>query len=168
MIREGSVVSYIGPDGVGGLASGDQGRVLATDYASGAHHVMWSTGARRRQVDAIYENCLADADELRTASRSMDGLDDSLDVGSLVTFSARRTFDVGGPDAILNQMSESGHLASFTGYAEEAITLVSSRIRHDPSFLAVTAELDEDEAEDVFRTVSACLIRQAFTESDEQ
>lgn len=160
MIREGSSVTYVGYDTHAGLAHGDVGRVLAYDYTTGTAHVLWSTGAKVHQSLPVYEDAL-----IITGSLT-DGLDDSLEVGTLGTFSARRTFDETGPTGLLNEMADWGHLAAFAEYAEEAVAHVSSRLRRDPAMLSAVAELDEDEAEQVFRTASVCLIRDAFTGSE--
>ena len=154
MMREGSKVSYTGMD-ADGVTLGDQGRVLATDGSRA--EVLWYTGARTNQVT------VADGyDLVVTGSRVADSLEDSLEVGGLVTFSARHTYDQGGEVALLNQMAEAGHLAAFADIAEDALNLVASRLRHDASFRAVTAQLDEEEAEGVLRLASSCLIRDAF------
>lgn len=154
MMREGSKVSYTGMD-ADGVSLGDQGAVLA---ASGPRaEVMWYTGSRTNQVTIVDE-----FDLVVTGSRVSDGLEDSLEVGGLVTFSARHAYDEGGEVAILNQMADAGHLAAFADIAEEALSMVAARLRQDASFRAVTAQLDEEEAEGVLRLASSCLIRDAF------
>lgn len=160
MMREGTKVSYTGMD-EGGLSMGDQGRVLSS--AGAVTHVMWSTGSLAHQVTPVYDHDLASLGSQQAVS---DALEDSLDVGGLMSFSARRAFDVGGEVAVLNEMAEAGHLASFSQIAEEAITHVAARIRQDASFRAVAADLDEEEAESVLRLASACLIRDAFGEGE--
>jgi hypothetical protein len=156
MMREGSKVSYTGMD-ADGVSLGDQGRVLLTDGSRA--EVLWHTGARINQVTVA-----AEFDLVVTGSRASDGLEDSLEVGGLVTFSARHAYDEGGEVAILNQMADAGHLAAFADIAEEALSMVASRLRQDASFRAVTAQLEEEEAEGVLRLASACLIRDAFSE----
>lgn len=155
MIRESAKVTFTGADGEGPTL-GDQGRVLSAD--GGVCHVLWSTGAVAHQVTAHYESSLALAGRQVTDH----GLEDSLEVGGLVTFSARNIFDTGGSPAVVNQMAEMGHLGSFRDIAEEAIALVAARVRQDPSVRAVTSALEDDEAEDVVRLASACLIRDSF------
>ena len=160
MIREGSSVTYVGFDTHAGLTYGDAGRVLSYDYTTGTCHVLWSTGAKQHQALPVYE------DALTIQAAAVDGLEDSLEVGSLGQFSARRTYDEGGPQRLVDEMAQWGHLATFEAYAEEALSLVAAKVRHDPAVLSLVAELDEDEAEQVFRTASACLIRDAFTTED--
>lgn len=159
MIREGSTVVYTGLVLDNTPALGDAGTVIALDPVSHTAHVMWSEGARAYCTDPMYLHSLA------AKGRNDDGLDDSLEVGQL-SFSARKVFDSEGPEMLVSAMSEFGHLGSFATYAEEAVALVASRIRSDPEFRAVIAELDEDEAETVFRTASICLIRDAFQEDE--
>lgn len=161
MIRESAKVTYIGMDVGEGPSLGDQGRVISAD--GGVCHVLWSTGAVEHQVTAHYDSDLS----LAGHTASADGLEDSLEVGGLVTFSVRNVYDSGGSPAVVNQMAEMGHLGAFSEYAEEAIALVAARVRQDPSVRAVTANLEEDEAEHVYRLASACLIRDAFGVDDE-
>jgi hypothetical protein len=159
VLREGSRVSYVGPPS-DRLAMGDQGRLLSVSGSVG--HVMWESGACQGQTSAHY-----DIDLATTGSQGVQAsIEDSLEVGGLVTFAVRDAYDTGGEVGVLNALAESGHLASFGDIAEEALTLVSTRIRRDASFQAVLADLDPEEAEGVLRLASACLIRDAFTSED--
>jgi hypothetical protein len=158
MIFEGSQVSYTGLDG-SDLCQGDQGRVLSVDGA--VAHVMWTTGTCASQVSPVYDSDLI---SLAAVDGVSDSLQDSLDVSSLVSFSVRQTFDSGGEVAVLNEMAEAGSLAVFGAIAEDALALVTSRIRADAAFHTVVAELDEDEAESVLRLASICLVRDAFAD----
>lgn len=159
MMREGAKVAYTGAEG-DGLVVGDRGKVVSADGT--VCHVLWSTGAKVHQITPHYEASLV------TMSGFTDdhGLEDSLDVGGLVTFSARNSFDAGGSIQVVSELADLGHLAAFSEIAEEAISLISARVRQDPSFRVATADLDEDEAEQVFRLASACLIRDAFGNED--
>lgn len=158
MMREGAKVAYTGTE-TGGMAVGDRGKVVVVDGT--VCHVLWTSGSKEHQITPHYESSL-----VSISATSDFGLDDSLEVGGLMTFSARNSFDAGGSVQVVDEMAEMGHLASFSEIAEEAIALVAARVRQDPSFRAVTAELDEDEADEVFRLASACLIRDAFKEDD--
>lgn len=153
MIVEGAVVAYTGLS-EGDLCSGDQGRVLS--LSGPVAHVLWTTGSFVDQVVPVYDSDLA------SLASMDDSLSDSLEVGSLATFSARQVYDAGGEVAVLNEMAEAGSLATFASIAEDALSLVASRIRCDPSFHLAVAELDEDEAESVLRLASVCLVRDAF------
>lgn len=159
MIRESSVVAYTGHE-TDGLVVGDRGRVVLSN--DNVIHVLWTTGSKARQITPHYESSLV----VITGSHG-DGLDDSLDVGGLVTFSARNSYEAGGAMQVVSELSDQGHFASLSDVADEAIALVSARIRQDPSFRVIAAELDEEEAEEVIRYASACVIRDAFGESDE-
>ncbi len=159
MIREGAKVAYTGPE-IDGHTVGDKGRVVLAD--GNVFHVLWSTGSKEHQATPHYEGSL-----VPFTADSGDGLDDSLDVGGLSTFSARKSFDAGGEAQVVAEMTNEGHLASFGDIAEEALSLVAARVRQDPSFRVVAAELDEEEAEDVVRYASACLIRDAFGGEDD-
>jgi hypothetical protein len=161
MVREGASVSYTGVDGEY-LATGDQGRVLSVSDT--VAHVLWATGSCVGQVSAAYDQDLL---SLGSGGGADDALDDCLEVGGLVTFSARQAYDGGGEVAVLDQMAEAGHLAMFADVAQDALALVASRIRSDASFRAVVADLDEDEAESVLRLASACLVRDAFSTDED-
>ena len=161
MLREGGRVAYVGAD-AGSLRLGDQGTLLSVSGA--VAHVRWDSGAAGGQVSAHYETdltTLAPPREVVACS-----LEDSLEVGGLVSFAVRDTFDSGGESAVLNAMAEAGHLAAFADIAQEALDLVSARIRRDASFQAVLADLDPEESEDVVRLASICLVRDAFTTDD--
>lgn len=159
MVIEGSQVSFTGWDS-DELCYGDQGRVLA--ISGSVAHVMWATGSCAEQVLPVYDSDLA----LLAALAEVPDLTDSLEVGSLATFSVRQVFDSGGEVAVINEMAEAGSLAVFASIAEDALTMVASRIRADLAFRAVMADLDDDEAESVLRLASICLVRDAFTTED--
>lgn len=150
-MNEGQRVTYVGYD-TAEVQQGAQGQLLA--YATrDTGHVLWESG-QASLVD------LADLTPARQVTASV--LDDSLEVGGLSTFAVRQVYETQGEAGVLNAMASSGHLAAFGPIAEEALTLVSSRIRQDPSFREVLAYLDEEEGEAVLRLASACLIRDAF------
>lgn len=160
MIHDGSRVTYTGPDD-GPLKPGDQGSVLAV--SGHAAHVQWRTGSLQGQVD-IY-----DTDDLQplTARQGAleDSLDDSLDVAGLGRFTARQLYDETGPSGLLNAMANAGKLAAFQDIAEEALALITERLRTSASFTALAAHLDDDEADQMVRLASAALIRDAFASS---
>lgn len=159
MLREGQKVAYTGyatPD----LNLGDGGRILL--MSANSAHVSFETGVSSGQIIAV---ALHDLSPIREVASISSGLDDSLEMSGLTNFAAREIYDMGGDIAVLNAMSESGHLAAFQDIAEDALSLVASRIRRDPSFHEVLAQLDEEEAESVVRSAAANLIRDAFDEN---
>ncbi len=157
-MRDGQKVSYIGPDDEG-LTLGDVGQLISGGTRSS--HVMWSTGVRSGLMMLVDNQDLAPAGRSITALAD-DGLDDSLDVGSLDVTAARDVFDMEGEAGLLSVMAEQGHLSSFSSIAEEAVTLVSTRIRNDPSFRAVAAHLDDEEADRLVSLATVVLVRDAF------
>lgn len=160
MIHDGSRVLYTGAES-GPLHYGDQGSVLAV--SGHAAHVQWHTGSLQGQVD-LYD--VADLQPL-AARRGVveDSLDDSLEVAGLGTFTARQIYDETGPSGLLNAMADAGRLAAFQDIAEEALALVSRRLRTSAPFTTLAAHLDEDEADQMIRLASATLIRDAFSSS---
>jgi hypothetical protein len=156
-VRDGQKVSYVGPE-VEGLVLGDRGEVLSAGAT--ASHVLFRTGSRSGAV-LLCEHFDLTPGHPKTATID-DGLDDSLDVGTLAVTGAREVYDVEGETGILNVMAEQGHLASFATIAQEAHDLIQTRIRNDPSFRSMAAQLDDEEAESVIRLAAAVLMRDAF------
>lgn len=154
--RDGARVSYIGLTDERGLALGDHGQVLAAGPMYS--HVKMATGMCQGSIVQVYNDDLASLG--REALR--DDLDDSLEVGGLVTMAARDVFETEGEVGVINRLAAEGHLAAFQAIAEDALTLVTTRVRNDPSIRAVTAQLDEEEGEAVVRLASQVLLRDAF------
>lgn len=155
MLREGQVVAYTGYRSRDGEQLGDTGRLISVDPDNGVIGVHWDSG----RITSCYDH------EVAAQSRgAFASLDDSLDVGGLVTFAARDAYDEGGSPGVVNALVDGGHLATFQDIAEEALALVASRVRSDPSIRAVTAQLDDEEGEAVVRLASAALIRDAFSD----
>lgn len=161
-MRDGQKVSYIGPHQAG-LALGDQGLVISD--ADTASHVLWSTGTLQGQVSLLDDYDLAPLGRQATA-KVHDDLDDSLEVGTLAVTAVREVYDVAGEVGLLNEMGAQGHLSSFAAIAQEVSDLVQTRIRNDPSFRAVTAQLEDEEGEALVRLASFVLVRDAFGESE--
>lgn len=162
MTTEGSKVNYVGDNtfiGVGSL-----GTVLASGGPSSCH-VQWREGSREGQVDLIPHEDLV---VVRSGSYGLAGallgsadedFEATLDVPSLVSLSVRETYDTGGEDGLIDALDEAGHLSSLSAYASDAIATVAGRIRQDPAFSSVLAQLDEDEAEALLSRVAVDLIR---------
>lgn len=156
-IVEGAKVAWVGPE-VDGYEVGDSGSLLA--FASGAYaHVTWATGSHSGETEIV---SIEDISTGHVAAK--DPLADSLDMGGLVSFSARQVMDTEGEAGVLNAMASMGHLTAFSSIAEDVMSQVAAQVRQDPSFRAVASQLDEDEAEALIRLATTCLIRDAFTE----
>ena len=158
MLYDGCRVAYTGMAD-GPLHTDDQGAVLVLDGHSA--HVQWKTGSAAGSVSLVDSDDLTPLESRRGAVEA--ALDDSLEVAGLGTFTARQIFDEGGAEALLNAMVESGHLAAFTAIAEEALALVTGRLRTSAALHGVTSHLEEAEAEELVRTAAAALIRDAFS-----
>ena len=156
-MNEGQRVTYVGPS-ADGLNTGTVASLLAFESTDSAH-IQVSAGV-------TYLVPLEDLTTQHQASRTNDGLDDSLDVGGLSTFAVRQVFDLQGESGVVDTMAHLGHLAGFEQIAEEALTLVASRVRQDPSFREVLAHLDAEEGEAVLRLAVGCLIRDAFGDDE--
>lgn len=150
-LPEGAFVAYVGDSDE--IAVGDRGRVVST--GAGACHVSWKTGAREGEITFHPFNELVLEARARTT-------DDSLDSGGLVTFAVRDTLDENGTEGLLNAMNAEGHLGNFGNVAEEAIALIANRVRQDPSFIEICAQLDNDEYDALIALATSTIIRDAF------
>lgn len=156
MIPEGSDVRYVG-DGVGreaGLALDDRGRVVSSTPTHS--HVSWRTGALAGNI-ALIDNL--DLVAVRTVAMT----DDSLDT-PIVAIAARQVYEEGGAKRLLGSLVDGGHTSGFAAIAEEVFSVVASRIRQDPSFRAVLAQLDGESGDDLVSLASISLLRDAFDE----
>lgn len=157
MLRDGQRVVYMGY--VDDSLLGVEGKILSCSDTSA--HVKWASG--RISLHATDE-----LDPVAPGVTVESALDDSLDVGDGIgVLAAREVYEEHGPAGVLNQMAETGRLASFVEVAEEALALVANRIRLDPSFTQVIAQLGEEDGEQIVRLASAVLIRDAFGEPEE-
>lgn len=161
-LRDAQRVSYVGPER-SGLALGDSGVVLS---ASGdAAHVQWATGARADQVDFVSADDLVPVGKTPSHTTA-SAFEDSLTYGTMVTVAVRETYDESGEVGLLNALSAEGHLAGLSSVAEEALTLVASRLREDDALRQVLAQLDAEEGEALINLTAAVLLRDAFGGSD--
>jgi hypothetical protein len=155
MFRDGQRVAYVG-FGNDWVLPGNEGLVLTANatYAD----VKWQRGH-------ITSTPIEDLAPVGVGMSVEATLDDSLDYG-LEVLAVSETMDQEGAEGLLNRMASTGHLQRFREIAEEALDLVASRVRRDPSFQAVLASLPEEEGESLVRLASTALIRDAFL-SDE-
>lgn len=156
MIPEGTHVSYVG-DGVGreaGLALDDRGKVVASTPTHS--HVSWKTGALAGGIVLVANHDLVE-------TRQAVARDDSLD-GPLVATAVQQTYEEGGARRLLASLTQEGHTAGFAAIAEEVFSLVATRIRQDPSFRSVLAQLDHTAGDDLVSLASVALLRDAFRE----
>lgn len=154
--REGQKVAYVG-DGDHGLAPGDRGKVLSSE--PGAAHVLWMSGAQ--QGGTLFHT------NYDLVAHEAEAYDTDFYGAPLVTTAVRDTFDREGPEGLLNALNEEGHLATFGSHVEEAIAMVSSRIRQEPAFIEIMAELDVDEGEEVLSMATFALLVDAFGEGED-
>jgi hypothetical protein len=157
-LHEGSRVSYVG-DGSDGRTLGEHGRLLTLSHSHA--NVQWDDG----KVTPHYIDFLAPLSwsQPRTAALS-DGLEDSLDVGTLHTKGVLSAFDAEGSAGALNHLSTTGALSAFGEIAEEARIFVASRLRQDPAFREAIAQLDDEEREDIIGLASHVLLRDSFSD----
>lgn len=159
-LHEGSRVSYIG-DGRDGRVLGEHGTLLVRSGSKGT--VRWEDSS----ISDAYLDDLAPVTRGRVAVRDDSlGLDDSLEVGSIQAIGVRGLFDREGSVGVLNAMATHGSLSGFSEIAQDALAYVAQRIRSEPAFREVVAQLDDDESEELFTTASQALLRDAFGEPD--
>jgi hypothetical protein len=157
MIAEGAQVSYVGDDD--DLEVGDTGKVLS-DAGMGSH-VLWSTGKKSGEITLVHDIELVQTEGARIS------YDDSFESG-LVSVAVREVYDLGGSVALLNALNDEGHLATFAQIAEEAMALVTSRIREDLSMVEVLSALDPDEGSEFVALATTALLRDAFSGDGEE
>jgi hypothetical protein len=142
---------------VGDLQPGDEGRVLTATAT--AAHVKWADGS----YSMVHVEDVSPVSGVMSVEAT---LDDSLDVIGFERIAARDVFEDDGPEGLLNQMSASGHLASFAEIAEDTLDHITGLIRQDHGFMSVVASLDEREQAEMLRLASIVLIRDAFLAGD--
>jgi hypothetical protein len=153
MFIDGQRVAFVGepwPDRAPDHTLDDVGVVVAAGNTTS--HVRWATGACKGQIEEVAHRDIVPVN----LSESIDAF------ASLVTFSAREIAETKGMDAVIDRLNREGHLASFEAIAEEALGLVATRIRSDPSILATMAQLDPDDGEELVSCATATLLRAAF------
>lgn len=151
--REGSRVTFVGDEFSGEhLSVGDQGKVLSNG-GSGSH-VIWATGEREGAITLTSNHDLLPMDEVHGYQRE----------GHIVSLSVRQIFDRGGETGLFLILAEEGHLASVAPAAEEALGIVTARLRDDPAVQEVLASLDDDEGDTFVSYAALALLRDAFGE----
>lgn len=170
MIVEGMRVAYAGEDpfqDVGAL-----GKVLSLSGV--AAHVLWQSGPKMGAVELLDLNELVEHRGQREATQARlsatafaeEAFADTLDMVTPPALQVRATYDEEGEEGLLSALSEAGRLAVLAEYAEEAVTLVAARIRQDPEFSAVLAQLDPEEANALVSRAASLVLRDRISEED--
>lgn len=155
MLRDGMKVAYVGHP-ADGLDIGDEGVVMQA--GSTGSHVKWRTGGRRDQIELVAN------DELVAHNDAAESLvSDSLEGG--LGLDVQSAYERKGVVGVLNKLAEEGHCAAFETYAEEAMRLMATRIRQDPSFVEVLASLEPEDGEALVDHAMRTLVRDAFGDS---
>jgi hypothetical protein len=157
---EGQLASYVG-DGHTGISLGAQGEVLA--FAGHGAHVTLvprddlaalSSGNRARQQYVASQVVMGGL---------ADELDDSLDVGAPPLSTVASVQQSEGTVGVLNMLAAQGYLQrSLSTLNEEVMSVVAHRIRQDPGVREVTAQLDDDDAEDLVQLASLNFLQNSF------
>lgn len=150
-VFDGARVAYAGEEG-DGLSVDDRGRVLVAGMTGS--HVLWQSGGLSGQITLTANHELTVLHGARPC--------DSLDSGGLVAFAVREVYDQGGDAGLLNALNDEGHLATLGSLAEEALGLVAARLREDPSFKEVLAQLDPDDGAEFVAFAASVVLRDAF------
>lgn len=153
-MHNGGKVVYVG-DADDGPGYGVHGHVLSCTAAYG--HVQWLEGPQQGQVGLYMVDDLEDAPMPRSAVTA--SLDDSLEVGSLVSLaSAQEAYEETGGHGLVSHLASAGHLAAYSSVAEEALQLITARLQQDPVLHQLTSSMDPEEADEVFRTAAHLLL----------
>ena len=150
MFADGQRVQYAG-DPIDGLDIGDVGVIAQAGHT--ASFVKWATGARKGTFTEVPHH------EIQPVGVNQDT--DAF-TGTLVTFAVRQAHAQVGPRGLLDILNEQGHLSSFTAIGEEAMALVASRIRQDPSIREVLSQLEGEDGDDFVEVATVALLRDAF------
>lgn len=151
-----ATVHYAGPPR-DGLTPGTRGRVLSRTALYG--HVRWLEGPCKGQVGLYPTEDLQSPSVPHSASLVDDSLRDSLEVGPLISLaSAEEAYDSQGPEGLLDHLISTGHLASYASHAEDALTHMADLLEADPLLHRLTAHMDPDEAQMIYRTAARQLL----------
>jgi hypothetical protein len=153
-IREGARVAYIGY-GVGGLAVGDEGVVLA--LAGSGSHVRWATGAAMGRTSLVHNDDLV--------PQGVDPSEVAFET-PLVSISVRKVFDTFGSVGVVNALAEEGHLTPLVDVVDESISMIAGRVREDPSVKEALGHLEPSEQAEVVATMVTALLREYTREDD--
>lgn len=153
-MRDGGQVTYVGPDR-DGLVFGVRGQVLSCTAAYA--HVRWLEGSQQGQVGLYSSDDLDDAHHRpNTVAAS---LDDSLEVGALISMaSAQAAYEETGGEGLVAHLASAGYLAGYSQVAEEALQLITAQLQLDPVLRQLTASMDPEEADEVYRVATRMLL----------
>lgn len=151
-MRDGTKVAYVGHKG---NHIGDEGIVMQgeVDYS----HVKWITGSREGEIDLVRNDDLVVNGSLHHTHLTADFESPLLDGINVEAVHEKR-----GTLGLLNVLATDGHLSFFAQVGEEALAMVASRVREDPSISEVLARLEQDDAEEFVRVASLVALRDAL------
>lgn len=153
-MRNGGEVVYTGTESEG-LLPGVRGRVLVCTAAYA--HVQWLEGARKGEVGLHRAEDLGSAGGPANAITA--SLDDSLEVGSLISLaSAQEAYEETGGSGLVSHLASGGYLSSYSSVAEEVLQQLTSRLQQDPVLVQLTASMDPEEADEVYRLTARTLL----------
>lgn len=157
-LHEGSQVVYVGDDPAIGV--GTIGKILSHSGVA-TSHVQWGSGDRSSEIDIISHEELIPQRSSRQAAEThvSAGFEDSLDQAGIVSFAVRETYDNFGEEGVLNALSETGHLATLSDLEGDVLGTIGSRLRSDPAFSLVLAQLDDHEADSLMIRVAVSFLR---------
>lgn len=150
-MRDGDQVTYVGFGS--GPEYGDQGRVL---QRTGSYsHVQWLTGPQRGRVE-IYDN--ADLETVASRRNSDSSIASSLDDSLEVAASMVDTYEEGGGHGLAVHLASTGYLAAYSSVAEDVLQQVTAVLQQDPVLHQLTAQMDPEESEEVYRQAARMLL----------
>lgn len=159
---EGSRVTHLGT----GELFGHTGKLLVRAGQGG--HVKWASGPQIGRVTMVDIDDLVPAAAVpRTAAVDRDELEDSLEVGGLSFSAVQHMQAIEGTVGVLHFAANSGYLANFQDIAEETFLHVAGRVRQDPAFREVLAQLDENDGDALVTLATRSLLHDAFGDVDE-
>jgi hypothetical protein len=151
VIHDGSKVAYVGPMREG-HDIGDEGTVLRGEASYS--HVKWATGARSGDIEMVRNDHL-----VVNGSLANHPLTANFESGIVAGINVQATLARRGPLGLLNALGKQGHLTAFPSIAEEALALVASRVRSDPSIAEVLGALEPEDADELVGVAVAVVLK---------
>lgn len=154
------MVAYVGHPGRG-LDIGDEGLVLSS--SGSACHVRWESGGLTGQITLTATNDLVPGEHSSpSAKHAYTSIEDAFGEDALVSCAVRDVYEAEGEAGLLQALAQEGHLTTLADAVEEAVGVVATRIRQDPSFQTVLGQLDDHEGDNLVNLAAVMLVREAF------
>lgn len=151
---EGRTASYVGPDTVDGLRTGDRCRVLSDERS--IVHVRWTTGSLKDYYGEVTHREIVP--DLAVVARYEDEF--AFEAGNSrggAGINIEAVYDRGGEIALLSAMESEGQLDTLKVAARKAVEDLRRVIAMDPNWDSVRTALDEESHEVIASAIIAAI-----------